>query len=94
MQVRIIQSTNSTWGALALVHPVANSSELGNVLARLRKSSKLIQADISKKAQLCQATISKVENGDKGVRFDTVMSVLASMDMKIVIRPKAPSGNE
>lgn len=72
--------------------PIASSSELGEAVAQARKSSKLTQADVSKKAGLRQATISKVERGDEGVRFDTVLSILASMDMEIVVRHKDKTG--
>jgi HTH-type transcriptional regulator/antitoxin HipB len=63
-------------------------ADLGTALARARKSAEKTQAEIAKQANLRQATVSKVENGDQGVRLETVLSLLQASDLELLVRPK------
>lgn len=67
---------------------VSSPKSLGNVLARTRKASSMTQAEVAEKADLRQATVSKVENGDQGVRLETVLALLEANELELVVRPR------
>ena len=67
---------------------ISSPQSLGNVLARTRKASAMTQAKVAEKADLRQATVSKVENGDQGVRLETVLALLEANDLELVVRPR------
>lgn len=67
---------------------VRSSKRLGQVLQRIRKEQKHTQIAISEKINMRQATISKLEAGEPATRIETLMVVLAALDLEIVIRPR------
>jgi HTH-type transcriptional regulator/antitoxin HipB len=67
---------------------ISSPQNLGSVLANARKTASLTQAEIAERADLRQATISKVENGDQGVRLETVLSLIEANDLELIVRPK------
>ncbi|SCZ53846.1 transcriptional regulator, XRE family [Epibacterium ulvae] len=67
---------------------ISSPQSLGNVLALTRKASAMTQAEVAEKADLRQATVSKVENGDQGVRLETVLALLEANDLELVVRPR------
>lgn len=48
----------------------------------------MTQAEVAEKADLRQATVSKVENGDQGVRLETVLALLEANDLELVVRAR------
>jgi HTH-type transcriptional regulator/antitoxin HipB len=67
---------------------ISSPQKLGDVLAKARKKTAATQAEIAERAKLRQATVSKVENGDQGVRLETVLSLLEAYDLQLVVRRK------
>lgn len=65
--------------------------QVGNTLRRARQSLKLTQQDIGARTHLRQATISKLESGEPGVRLGTLFDVLAALDLELVIQPRSKS---
>ena len=68
---------------------ISNPQNLGSTLANARKAASLTQAEIAERADLRQATVSKVENGDQGVRLETVLSLIEANDLELIVRPKS-----
>jgi HTH-type transcriptional regulator/antitoxin HipB len=68
---------------------ISSPQNLGSTLAKARKTSSLTQAEVAERADLRQATVSKVENGDQGVRLETVLSLIEANDLELIVRPKA-----
>ena len=70
---------------------VRNSKQLGEGIraARLEKSWR--QKDLAREASVRQASISEIENGVAKSKFDTVIKLLAvlDLDLAIVSRKKA-----
>ena len=67
---------------------ISDPQNLGSTLANARKTASLTQAEIAERADLRQATVSKVENGDQGVRLETVLSLIEANDLELIVRPK------
>lgn len=61
------------------------SRQLGEVLREERKSQGLTQKDLSDRTNLRTATISKIESGDAGVKLETIMRVMAALNLEIVV---------
>lgn len=56
--------------------------QMGDVLRRERKAQGLTQQDVSDRTNLRAATISKIENGDQGVKLGTLLRVMAALSLE------------
>jgi HTH-type transcriptional regulator/antitoxin HipB len=59
--------------------------QIGNVIRRARKKNKLSQKNLADKTGLRQATISMIENGNTSATIDTLLAVLAVLDLEFRI---------
>jgi len=55
-------------------------------LARLKPG--LRQVDLARKASVRQALVSELENGATSAKLDTIIKVLAALDMDLSIIPR------
>ena len=67
---------------------IRSSKDLGAAIRLARKSMGLRQADVAQKASVRQALVSDLENGATTARLDTVMRVLAALDLDLSIIPR------
>lgn len=65
--------------------------QIGAVIRKARRAKQLNQTQLSKRAGVRQATISKIENGEGAARISTICAVLAALDLELVIRPRTRS---
>jgi len=74
-----------------MVMTIRNNKEFGEVVRIARQRQKLRQVDLARKASVRQALISEIENGTISSKLDTVIKVLAALDMdlSVVSRNKA-----
>ena len=63
--------------------------QLGNIIRRARKRKGLTQTDLGARTRRRQETISLIENGNPATRIDTLLGVLASLDLEIRIAPRS-----
>ncbi len=56
--------------------------QLGTAIRRIRKQRGLSQKQLGEKAGLRQETISLIETGNAATRIDTVLAVLAALDLE------------
>lgn len=68
-----------------------NEAQLAATLRRFRKKVGLTQGALGEATQMRQATISELESGSGG-RLETLFSVLAALDLELVVRPRDASG--
>ena len=59
--------------------------QIGNVIRRARKVSGLSQGALGKKAGLRQESISLLENGNAAAKIDTILAVLAALNLEFRI---------
>ncbi len=64
---------------------VRNKKELGEKIRSVRRKKGLRQIDLARKASVRQALISDLENGLTSARFETLIKVLAALDMDLAI---------
>lgn len=62
--------------------------ELGEAIRLRRKELNMTQAQLSEKAHIDQQTISTLENGYKGPRWDTLMMVTDVLGLEIRVERK------
>lgn len=67
---------------------VRNNKDLGEAIRLARKHKTLRQVDVAQRASVRQALISDLENGATTARLDTVIRVLAALDMDLSIVPR------
>jgi HTH-type transcriptional regulator / antitoxin HipB len=63
--------------------------QIGNLIRRARKKQALSQKALGDKAGLRQETISLIENGNPAARIETLLSVLAVLDLEFQIGPRS-----
>ncbi len=56
--------------------------QIGNFVQRARKKQALSQKQLADKVGLRQATISLIESGSGGAKIETLLSILASLDLE------------
>ena len=63
--------------------------QIGNLIRRARKQQGLSQTQLGEKAGLRQETISLIETGNPAATMETILSVLAGLDLEIRIVPRS-----
>ncbi len=71
-------------------HASRTSQQLGAALRRRRKTIGLTQGELGERINKRQATISSLEAGGGGT-LETLLAVLAALDLELLIRPRAKS---
>ena len=71
---------------------IRNNNDLGEAIRRARKSKGLRQVDVAQKASVRQALVSDLENGATTAKLNTVIRVLAALDMDLSIIPRQKAG--
>ncbi len=64
---------------------IRNNSDLGAAIRNARKKKALRQVDVAQKAVIRQALVSDLENGATSARLDTLIRVLAALDLDLSI---------
>jgi HTH-type transcriptional regulator/antitoxin HipB len=63
--------------------------QIGNLVRRARRQRGWNQTQLGLKANLRQETISLIENGNPPTRLDTILAVLAALDLEFRITPRS-----
>ncbi len=64
------------------------SKQLGAIIRRARKATGLSQTELGEKAGVWQETVSRIETGQGSTRVDTILDILAALQLEIEIRPR------
>jgi HTH-type transcriptional regulator/antitoxin HipB len=67
---------------------IRNNKELGEAIRAERLRRNLRQVDLACLASVRQALISNIENGANSARADTLLKVLAALDMDLALVPR------
>ena len=68
--------------------------QIGNAIRRARKERAWSQSDLARKVALRQETISLIETGSPSARIDTLLAVLAALDLEFRIAPRSKESDE
>ena len=71
-----------------MVKVIRSNKDLGAAIRLARKSGNLRQVDVARKASVRQALVSDIENGATTAKLDTVIRVLAALDLDLSIIPR------
>lgn len=63
--------------------------QIGSIIQRARKKLGWTQSDLAERAGLRQGTISIVETGSETVKLNTLLSILAALDLEFTIGKRA-----
>ena len=66
--------------------------QIGNLIRRARKRRALSQKALGGKAGLRQETISLIENGNPAAKIETLLAILAALDLEFQIAPRSQGG--
>lgn len=66
--------------------------QIGNLVRRARKRRGWNQTRLGEMAGLRQETISLIENGNPATKLDTILAVLAALDLEFLIGPRSKGG--
>ncbi|MEI6077780.1 MAG: helix-turn-helix transcriptional regulator [Verrucomicrobiota bacterium] len=69
-----------------------DARQLGNLIRRARKQQTISQKVLGDRAGLRQETISLLETGNPAARVDTVLSVLAALNLELQVAPRTKGG--
>lgn len=56
--------------------------QIGTIIQRARKKRDWTQMQLAERAGLRQATISLIESGEKPAKLDSILAVLAALDLE------------
>lgn len=59
--------------------------QIGTIIQRARKKRDWTQMMLAERAGLRQATISTIESGEKPAKLETILAVLAALDLEFRI---------
>ena len=63
--------------------------QIGNLIRRARKKRGFSQTQLGEKAGLRQETISLIETGNPAAKLETILRVLAALDLEFRIGPRS-----
>lgn len=63
--------------------------QIGNLIQRARKRQGLSQTQLGETTGLRQETISLIETGNPAARLETILGVLAALDLEFRIVPRS-----
>jgi HTH-type transcriptional regulator / antitoxin HipB len=59
--------------------------QIGNAIRRARKKRGMSQSELGQRSGLRQETISLIENGNPAAKLETILAVLATLDLELRI---------
>ena len=66
--------------------------QIGNLIRRARKRRGLSQTQLGDTTGLRQETISLIETGNPAAKLETILAVLAALDLEFRIVPRSKGG--
>ena len=63
--------------------------DLGHAIRQARREKNLTQADLATRSGVWQETISKVEAGRGGTKLDTILALLAALDLELLVSTRS-----
>ncbi len=59
--------------------------QIGAIIRRYRRKLKLSQSELGERAGLRQETISLIETGNPATRINTILAILAALDLEFQV---------
>jgi HTH-type transcriptional regulator/antitoxin HipB len=68
-----------------MVDLARSPDQIGAIIRRNRKRMELSQSELGERAGLRQETISLIETGNPATRIDTILAILAALDLEFQV---------
>src|SRR6056297_1124376 len=68
--------------------------QIGTIIQRARKMRDWTQSDLAERAGLRQGTISVIEKGDKPAKLDSILAVLAALDLEFRVGERSKGAGQ
>ncbi|WP_420103988.1 helix-turn-helix domain-containing protein [Bosea sp. (in: a-proteobacteria)] len=75
-----------------MVDLARSPDQIGAIIRRNRKRMGLSQSELGERAGLRQETISLIETGNPATRIDTVLAILAALDLEFQVTARGRTG--
>lgn len=72
-----------------MVDLARNPKQIGNLIRRARKKRGWSQTQLGERAGFRQEMISLIETGNPAARLDTILAVIAALDLEFQIGPRS-----
>jgi len=72
---------------------IRTPKQLGNLIRTARKKAGLSQSQLGEMTGLRQETISLIENGNPATRIDSILSVVAMLELDLDLGPRKKSAD-
>ena len=76
-----------------MVKSARNSRQIGLIIRNSRKQKGLSQQELGKLAGLQQETISRIETGKSSTKLQTILVILAVLDLEFRVSPRTKVEN-
>jgi HTH-type transcriptional regulator / antitoxin HipB len=63
--------------------------QIGSIIRRIRKKRGWSQSELGNKTGLRQSTISFIETGNPATKLETILAVLAALDLEFRLAPRS-----
>ncbi|WP_174274246.1 helix-turn-helix domain-containing protein [Sphingomonas bacterium] len=73
---------------------VRTAKQMGEAIARERRSRGLTQGQLAEMAGLRQEAISKIESGNPATRFGRITDILAALDLELTMGSRTKSTSQ
>jgi HTH-type transcriptional regulator / antitoxin HipB len=88
-----ILTANRIWHIFRPMSDLARDpGQIGNLIRRARKRQGLSQQALGDKVGLRQETVSLIENGNPATRLETLLAVVAALDLELQIAARSKGG--
>lgn len=88
LDVRILRYERYITRKVAMKQLITSPKALGSIIRRARKQKKLNQQQAGHLFNIIQSTVSSIESGAPGTRLETILRMLAALELEMVIRSK------
>ncbi|MFA7275884.1 MAG: helix-turn-helix domain-containing protein [Pseudobdellovibrionaceae bacterium] len=68
-----------------MAHLARSPEQIGNAIRRARKKMGISQSELGERTGLRQATISQIEKGHPAAKLETVLGILAALNLEFQI---------
>lgn len=72
-----------------MIYLTRDPKQIGNTIRRVRKQLGMNQKTLGEKSGLRQETISLIENGNPSTKIETLLAVLAALNLEFQIAPRS-----
>ena len=72
-----------------MINMARTPQHIGNLIRRTRRTQGLSQAQLGAKAGFRQETVSLIETGNPAAKLETILTILAALDLEFQIVPRS-----